>query len=206
MNIPITVAIALFSVFIGAWFQRRHWLRSIAEEIRVRETADASALIDLIATTFDERIIAQRLFLGSIGDQERQKEARIEYREQLKSYFGKFNTIRGKLFFYFSYQTVVDFENELHNRIAENGLAIERLSRQYEKRGLLKSNKDLAREKARLNNDLSQISVLVFKKCRGLYELVSGHDFGSLRQINNWRDPENEFVSSLKLLRKVLNT
>ncbi|WP_298815871.1 hypothetical protein [uncultured Roseibium sp.] len=200
MSVPITVIIGLLGILFGAWFQRRHWLRSVAEEVRVRETKDASELIELIATTFDRRIAAQRAFLHSIGDVNREAEI-SKYREAINEYGEKINTIRSKLFFYFSYSEVYDYEEELHNRLIINGANITRLYKEV----VREESEDLNSRKEELDKDLSLLSAKVFRSCRNLYGKVALLEFGTLRKIHDWQNPNNEYVSSMKLARKVLN-
>ncbi|MBO6860623.1 hypothetical protein [Roseibium sp.] len=201
MSIPITIIIGLLGVLIGIWFQRRSWLLSIAEEVRVRETADASKLIDLIAETFDKRIAIQRAFLYSIGDEDR-ADYIDKYREAVIEYAEKINIVRSKLYFYFSYEEVLRYEQELHVRLVVNAEAISNLRNRYEE---LSSSGLSDNEVFRLNEDLSIISAKVFRYCQTLYVKVAKLEFGSLRTIHNWTDRSNDFVSSVKLLRRVLN-
>jgi hypothetical protein len=176
-------------------------IRDRSKEVRVRETADASKLIDLIAETFDKRIAIQRAFLYSIGDEDR-ADYIDKYREAVIEYAEKINIVRSKLYFYFSYEEVLRYEQELHVRLVVNAEAISNLRNRYEE---LSSSGLSDNEVFRLNEDLSIISAKVFRYCQTLYVKVAKLEFGSLRTIHNWTDRSNDFVSSVKLLRRVLN-
>lgn len=194
VNIPVTVLIAFLGVFIGAWLQRRHWLRSTYEEIRVRESKDASDLASEIARVFDKRITAQRNYLltkfSKTGN-----ENENAYKSAINEYSDSFNDIRFRLFYYLSYKEVLKYESDLHNRLVKNGgeIAPIRNMREYRKR------------KEAINNELSIISARVFMFCRLLSLKISREEIGSLRRLKDWKNPQNEFISIFFLLRRLLN-
>lgn len=196
MNISLAAVLAFIGLFITARFQRTHWLRSTHEEIRVRETKEASELVKDIATTFDRRIAAQRLLLLNMDSQDREKFEEI-YLDAVREYMHRFNEIRYRLNFYLTYGDVLKFEADLNNRIVVNGSKISLM--------ISSPEKVETADRSKLDNDLSIISALVFRYCRDISEKISKNDFGSLRRISNWKDPENQFVTIGFLLKRLLN-
>lgn len=195
MNIPLSIIIGLLGVFIGGWLQKRHWLRATKEEIRVRETADANALVKQITKTFDERMWAQRNFLNQIG-REGEALALNRYREAIRIYTEEFNSIRTGLFFYFSYKKVLSFEKDLHNRLVANGALIESIYR---------DKNDNADVRSEVAEQLSTVSAKVFRFCKNTSDEISTENFGTMRKINDWKRPDNQFVGSFSLIRRIFN-
>lgn len=195
VNIPLTVIIAFFGIFITALFQRRHWLRTTREEIRVRETKEASDLVRDISRSFDKRISAQRLLLLNLKSSDREK-YRESFRLAVIEYAEGYNDIRYRLFFYTSYQRVLDFERNLHERLVHNSDRI--LS-------LMKQRKSQTKITYELNDELSKISANVFHFCTDLSTEIAAEKFGTLRMVYDWRNPKNEFVTSWYLVKRLLN-
>lgn len=195
INIPLTIIIATFGIFITARFQRYHWLRSTREEIRVRETAEASELVREIAVAFDKRITAQRRLLHGIGSPD-EKIIKELYSGAVREYAETFNSIKYRLFYYTSYQDVLDFESKLHNRIVTNAEGIHQIER---------TGTPLSRSSAELEKDLSILSAKVFHYCRNMSENIANEQIGSLRRLHDWKDPKNEFVTNWHLIRRLLN-
>lgn len=197
MSVPITVVLGLAGVIIGGWLQRRHWLRTTREEIRVRETSEANSLIKDIAEYLDKRISTQREFLHSISDsQEARESARAEYKKAISEFGSRSNAIRSHIYFFFGYQEVLRFEKSLPEKIVINGLKCEHLFRSE------KATQDRISE---LDLELSKISSLIFIYCGKLSRKVSAEDFGTLRKIRNWQDPNNPHITLTDLTKRLLN-
>lgn len=196
MNISLAAILAFLGLFITARFQRTHWLRSTHEEIRVRETKEATDLVKDIAFIFDKRIAAQRLLLLN-ANSDKQASFREPYLEAVKEYMQRYNEIRYRLNFYLSYSEVLNFERNLNDRMVSNGSKIALLIAQPE------NFTDVQR--AKLNEDLSIISASVFTYCKNISGRISKGDFGSLRHISDWKNPNNEYTTISFLIRRLLN-
>ncbi|MBO9456117.1 hypothetical protein J7376_11090 [Paracoccus sp. R12_1] len=195
MNIPLAALLAFVGIFVTARFQRMHWLRATREEIRVRETKEATALVSDIATAFDKRIVAQRFLLLNLSDVNKDRII-DEYRAAVKLYSESYNEIRYRLFYYTSYSEVLYFENKLNNKIVEHGNLVVKL---------LKQDAPLEMQIASLDGELSIISTKVFQYCKKLSGLISEEKIGSLQKIYDWKDPKNEYISDWRLIKRLLN-
>lgn len=89
-GIPISIIIGLLAVLVGGWLQQRQWYRNSREEIRVRETEEATKLISEIARTIDKRIAAQRALAYHASDEDGS--------EFLKDYRTRFSDFSEKSF------------------------------------------------------------------------------------------------------------
>lgn len=209
INVPLTIIIAIFGVFLTARFQRYHWLRSTREEIRVRETNEASELVRDIARAFDKRITAQRSFLWNLSSPDSNKTQKT-FEAVTNEYANNFNEIRYRLFYYSSYQEVLEFEQRLHDRIVANANEIRHISKHGRPRRrsiwhISKHGGPRSRSIAELDNDLSILSAKVFEYCAKLSQEIATENIGSLRRLNNWKDPNNEFITNWHLIRLLLN-
>ncbi len=195
VNVPVTVIIGIIGVILTAWFHRLHWVRSTREEIRVRETKEASELVQDIAGLFSKRIAAQRLLLENINSDDFNKYLN-DYRDAVKIYMENYNEIRYRLTYFKSYSVVLDFEQELNDKIVLNSGQISLVIRR---------GKFLPEEKTKLSKELSVVSAEVYKFCARLSDDIAKEKVGRLRRISNWRDPNNEFVGNWALIKRLLN-
>lgn len=195
INIPITIIIGIIGIFITARFQRYHWLRSTREEIRVRETNEASQLLRDIALAFDKRITAQRSFLLNLSSPSAD-EAKQAFTAAVREYSESFNEIRYRLFYYTSYNRVLEFEERLHERLVTNANEI---------LGVSRHGRALGRSVQELDDDLSLISAKVFRFCERIANDISNENIGSLKRIYDWTEPRNEFVTNWHLVKRLFN-
>lgn len=193
--IPAAAFAALVGVLLTAGLQRRHWLRTTQEEIRVRETREATELVRDIAKIFDARIAAQRLYLRNIGSDSHDA-LKSQYTSALKEYMGNYNDVRYRLMSYHSYATVLEFEETLNNRIVQNSALITEAER----------TSSSSQEKIRkADDDLSVVSAHVFRFCARMHKEIGKENIGTLRSLKNWQDPANPYVTNWALVKRLLN-
>lgn len=195
INVPITIIIAVLGIFLTARFQRIQWIRTTREEIRIRETKGATDLVSDIAKAFGRRITAQRSLLRNLKSR-KVKKCRDGLDLAIKEYSEGYNEIRYRLNYYTSYQKVLDFEREIHDRLVSN------LNKIY---ALANSKRHSSMEVRKLDDDLSRVSELIFRYCQKLSEEIASENIGRLSEIHDWEDPDNEFIGSWYLIKRLLN-
>jgi hypothetical protein len=161
----------------------------------VRETNGATDLVRDIAKAFDKRITAQRTLLRNLGSPNIEA-LRDSSNLAIKEYSEGYNEIRYRLNYYTSYQEVLDFERQLHDRLVSCSNQIYEIAKLSARR---------ASKVQELDNELSLVSELVFKYCRNLSNDIANERIGSLPKIHDWKDPDNEFVGSWRLIKRLLN-
>ncbi|SFN60992.1 hypothetical protein SAMN04488056_101462 [Cohaesibacter marisflavi] len=194
-SIISTITIAVIGVFLTAWFNHIHWLNKNREEIRIRETIEATSLVRDIANIFDKRIVTQRLMLRNIFLENREVMLE-EYKKSLREYSERYNEVRFRLRYFSSYSYVIDFERELNDKIVENSYEIEHI---------LKYGRPKKLKFSELNEQLNIISVRVYEYCALLTSDISSENIGVLKKINDWKDPNNKYISSLFLIKRLLS-
>ena len=180
--IPISIIIGVATAILAAHFQRRQWLRNTREEIRVRETDEASKTIEILTRSIDARIAAQRRFIWQTRS--KNQDEVVRYRNAVEAFGAELNYVRSRLLFYFDYETVEDIEEHILDRIFRNGRLAEAIAGQR------------SPEKRReLASELSAISAVLFRRCQYLYTLIAREDFGSLKKLSDWTRIENDHTS-----------
>lgn len=194
-GVSITVIIGILAVFLTAAFQRKQWLRNTREEIRVRETKSAEELVRDVTRAFDKRITAQRFFLLNANEED-SNEFRVKYREAVHDYLISFNDIRARISYYFPRSELLYFEEQLHERIVQNGNSIAALFRQ----GIANQAKI-----SELNSQLSTISAHVYQFSARCSEKISTSQIKPIQRLDDWKDHQNEFIGTWFLLRRLLS-
>lgn len=195
LSILSTLIVAVIGIFLTAWFNHIHWLNKNREEIRIRETLEATSLVRDIANIFDKRIVTQRLMLRNIFL--KNKEAMLEeYKISLKEYSEKYNEVRFRLRYFSGYNFVLNFEKDLNDKIVENSYEIEHI---------LKYGRPKKLKFSELNEQLNIISVRVYEYCAQLTSDISAENIGVLKKINDWKNPNNKYISSWFLIKRLLS-
>ena len=204
MAIPITIIIGIFAVILSAYFSRRAWQINLIEEIRVRETDNCIQLLDIFSSTVDQRIAAQRFFISALVRGNPTDEDVKDYREGVRLWLEKINTIRSKIMFYFDYSDVMDFERYIILRISQVGATCESAAASYRSHGAI-TPEELSKLRI-ASSTLDTVSARTFRMVYKLQTKVSKENFGTLRIVNDLTIYNNKYVSNLDIIRRILNT
>ncbi|MAT35707.1 MAG: hypothetical protein CMK06_11325 [Ponticaulis sp.] len=164
MNFISAIILAIVGAFAGSFLQHQFWRERNLEEIKKHELQAALELADQLGTAIDQRLYRQRIYSSEVWRDELSPESLQQYRLALAEWMSKFSSMKSKIHVIFGDETMLHFENVVHNRLVRASEAV--------------------KLKVKYDNQLSPRDRAIYEQSEALFRSAELECYRFLKQIN----------------------
>jgi hypothetical protein len=124
------IVLTILASFVGAWLQDRYWRHQKREQDRDKRIADATQVVEEVASAADTRLYFQRQFAWALAANGRLDVALADYRAAVRGWNTNLGRIKSKLWTTFGRQSAIELEENIHDEFAAIGRILEGVFRE----------------------------------------------------------------------------
>lgn len=195
-----SITLGLVATFVWYLLQQRAWRHERKEETRQREFEECMKIIDTLAKAIDKRLYATSRLTRSIDADKAHDEKYQELQTAVKDWMHEFLSFKSKIFHFFGYEKMLEFENEIHASLRTASNIIFRTHRV----GFENLNARDKQEHRNIDEALNFARYRAHKFIRELNEMTAAEQTQRLALYDNIDAGKIDLISHTYLIQRLL--